>query len=136
MDGFAESIDAEAGLTGAFAVNDDRECEFDASESGPWSALRGAVLSDVPAAWQLRSEYAPGETAWAVRLLFASGRAVVIPWGRSTAGALEYLPDALVVFFDEKQADTYRDEYEVSEGESPAVAASRRELGDRAPCDA
>jgi hypothetical protein len=119
MNGFAEGIDAEAGPTETFAVVADRQCEFDVGESGPWAGLRGDMLAGISAAWQLRSEYASGETAWAVRLLFATGRAVVIALGEMRNGAVEYQPDGLVVFFDEGQADAYRGEYESQGGGVP-----------------
>ncbi len=118
MAGFAEGIDAEAGLTETFELVADRQCEFDASESGPWSGLLGDVLTGVWVAWQLRSEYAP-ETAWAVRLLFAGGRVVVIALGEMRNGAVDYQPDGLVVFFDEDEAEAYRCEYESQGGSVP-----------------
>jgi hypothetical protein len=34
-------------------------------------------------------------------------------------GTVEYQPDGLVVFFDEDEADAYRDEYESQAGRVP-----------------
>jgi hypothetical protein len=95
MDGFAEDVDVETGPTAAFAAVADRESEFGASDSGPWSGLRGDVLAVVSATWQQRSEYAD-ETAWAVRLSFASGRSVVIALGEVRHGAIQ--PEIVTCF--------------------------------------
>ena len=119
MDGFDEGVDVETGPTAAFATVVDRENEFEASDSGPWSGLCGDVLAVVSATWQQRSEYAD-ETAWAVRLSFASGRSVVIALGEVRQGTVEYQPDGLVVFFDDDEADAYREEYESQGGGMPS----------------
>lgn len=109
-DGFDEGVDVEAGPGEIFGLAADRESEFVADGFGPWSELRGDVLSGLDVVWQQRSEYAV-ETAWGLRLTFRTGRAVLVLLGGLVRGRAKYQADGLIVFFDAEEADAYQAEY-------------------------
>lgn len=77
----------------------------DASDREAWRARRGDTVTSVGAAWHVSGDDCP-ESLWAVRLDFSTGSAVI---ALGTADPdLEYMPDELVVVFDQSLADSYR----------------------------
>jgi hypothetical protein len=77
----------------------------DASHREAWGGHIGDSVISVGAAWQVSGDDCP-ESLWAVRLGFST-RSIVIALGIADPD-LVYLPDELVVIFDQSLAASYR----------------------------
>lgn len=78
---------------------------FKATETQAWAPFVDEVVQSVEAQWQVSWEAAP-ETIWAFRLDFPSG-SVVVALGTDDP-QLDYMPDELVVVYDESKAKAFK----------------------------
>jgi hypothetical protein len=85
--------------------SDTADATVDASDRDAWRVHRGDAVTSVGGAWQVSGEGCP-ETLWAVRLGLAAG-SIVVALGTADPH-LDYMPDELVVVFDESLARKYR----------------------------
>ena len=98
-------------LEGLALLNDDGSYSgaadgiVDANTRVAWRAHRGHKIISVGAAWQVSGDGCP-ESLWAARLDFSTG-SIVIALGTADPD-LEYMPDELVVVFDQSLAASYR----------------------------
>lgn len=77
----------------------------DASDREAWRGHRGDAITSVGVAWQVSGDDCP-ESLWALRLGFSTGP-IVIALGAADPD-LAYMPDELVVVFDQSLAGSYR----------------------------
>lgn len=78
---------------------------LEANDREAWRVHHGDTIMSVGAAWHVTGDDCP-ESLWAVRLDFSVG-SIVIALGTADPN-LDYMPDELVVVFDNALADSYR----------------------------
>lgn len=78
------------------------------SDAAEWRLLLGEVITEAAATWHVPNEYAT-ETVWSIRLAFGKVGSVVIALGECDykTRRISYIPDSLVVIFDEVLAREY-----------------------------
>jgi hypothetical protein len=113
MDGFVDGLDIRFGPGPQIAPLPERETEFDVTGFPHWKPLADRPVTGVAAAWTDPSglpadaeQWRP-ETLWSVRLEFAGAQNVVIAQGALKQAGLTFLPDSLVVLFDDATARSY-----------------------------
>lgn len=79
----------------------------DMTAAGPWSTTVGLAVEAVGLAWHRANAGSP-LSVWGIRFSLSDRRILVIALGSMQGGIAEYLPDELVVFFDEESAASYR----------------------------
>lgn len=106
MDGVNEGMAIEfggPGETGAKSLGD----PIDVSDHIDWSRFLGASIVSVGVAWHVPNEGCP-EMPWAYRFGFSNRSSLVVALGESEGAGFRYMPDALVVIFDEGIAAAYK----------------------------
>lgn len=100
----------EEGLAfGEASQADTRELRrLDVTDAAEWQQLLHRRIVGVATAWHVPSDEA-SEAVWAVRLAFEGSRAVVLALGEADrdSSRLHYMPDSIVVIFDESVARAY-----------------------------
>lgn len=95
---------------------------FEVSATPEWMRFVERTVVSLGVARHVLAVDAP-EPLWAVRFDFEGNESVVIALGEVRGGRLAYLPDAVVVLFDERDAQTYS--HQGSRGSSWGEAVSR-----------
>ena len=81
---------------------------LDMIDSPNWRSLMGQQVIAVGIGWRA-PESGSFRSAWSVRLSLEGGQSVVLALGEITErGKLQYIPDTVLVIFDEKAAKAYR----------------------------
>ncbi|MFJ3496737.1 hypothetical protein ACIPPJ_24525 [Streptomyces sp. NPDC086091] len=93
-----ESGESDAGLPGD---------TVDVSGHADWERFLGADIVEISPTWHIPNEGCP-EMPWAYRLGFSNGSSLVIALGAAEGEEFTYMPDELIVFFDERLAASYR----------------------------
>ncbi|MFC9297193.1 hypothetical protein ACFTWH_01665 [Streptomyces sp. NPDC057011] len=106
MDGLNEGLAMELREAGDSAVGSIAEA-VDVSDHTEWAAFLGASIVNAAPAWHVPNEGCP-EMPWAFRLDFSNSSSLVIALGESNGSGFTYMPDAMVVIFDEPTAAAYR----------------------------
>jgi hypothetical protein len=78
---------------------------IDATGREAWTRFQGQPITSVGLAWQVSGDGCP-ESVWAMRFDFPQG-SVVVALGEP-GPPIDYMPDELVVIFDEEVARAYR----------------------------
>ncbi|MER6032084.1 hypothetical protein [Streptomyces sp. NPDC001851] len=105
MDGLNEGLALE--LTEPGDTPDLSGTAVDVSGRAEWSEFLGMALTGITPVTHVPNEGCP-EMPWAVRLDFSAAAPVTVALGESTGSGFTYMPDSLVVIFDEKEAAAYR----------------------------
>ncbi|CAM5595877.1 MULTISPECIES: hypothetical protein [Streptomyces] len=106
MDGLREGIAIEfrePGESDADLPGD----TIDVSDHVDWGRFLGANIEEISPAWHIPNKGCP-EMPWAYRLRFSNESNLVIALGASDGERFTYMPDELIVFFDESLAASYR----------------------------
>lgn len=106
MDGVNEGMAIEfrsPGESGTKSLGD----PIDVSNHIDWSRFLGVSIASVGVAWHVPNEGCP-EMPWAYRFGFSDKSSLVIALGESEGEGFTYMPDALVVIFDEGIAAAYK----------------------------
>jgi hypothetical protein len=111
MAGFDQGVGENQGLAlrlvaRPFKPREGSLVPIEATELPQWAPLIGRKIVDVGAGWHVSDAGHP-ETVWSVKLTFDNSISVVVALGELERGSLHYLPDYLVVIFDEDLARTY-----------------------------
>jgi hypothetical protein len=113
MQGLAGGLDVEVGPAETVAALPEMESEFDVSQSTRWQASIGESIQAAGVTWDISGpaiEDPPSypETAWSIQLQLSNRPPVIIAVGMVGESGVNYNPQSLVVFFDEKDARKYR----------------------------
>ncbi|MEU3776094.1 hypothetical protein AB0F11_23335 [Streptomyces sp. NPDC032472] len=106
MDGLNEGLAIElweAGESNAGSIAE----TVDVSDHLEWATFLGGSIVNVTPALHVPNEGCP-EMPWAFRLDFSNSLSLVIALGESKGSGFTYMPDSLVVIFDESTAAAYR----------------------------
>ncbi|MEU7182033.1 MULTISPECIES: hypothetical protein [Streptomyces] len=106
MDGVNEGMAIEfrsPGESGTKSLGD----PIDVSNHIDWRRFLGVPIASVGVAWHVPNEGCP-EMPWAYRFGFSDESSLVIALGESEGTGFTYMPDALVVIFDEGIAAAYK----------------------------
>ncbi|MFF0084650.1 hypothetical protein ACFYR1_33780 [Streptomyces canus] len=106
MDGVNEGLAIETRDPGDVDVNLPGDA-IDVSEHVDWAGLLGASIVGINPAWHVPNEGCP-EMPWAYRLEFSNNSSLVIALGVAERRGFTYMPDALVVIFDQNIALAYK----------------------------
>ncbi|GAA1324617.1 hypothetical protein GCM10009647_060360 [Streptomyces sanglieri] len=79
----------------------------DVSDHVDWERFLGADIVEISPAWHVPNEGCP-EMPWAYRLGFSNKSSLVIALGAAEGEGFTYMPDELIVIFDESLAAAYR----------------------------
>ncbi|MGW5017463.1 hypothetical protein [Streptomyces cacaoi] len=106
MDGLNEGLAVE--LHGADPAPSRKSLSsVDVTCRAEWTNFIGETLVNLKTVRNVPNEGAP-EAVWSYRLDFSNGRNLVIALGESKEAGLAYMPDALLVIFDNALAGSYR----------------------------
>lgn len=106
MDGMNEGLAIElreAGESGSGLITE----TVDVSSRIEWSTFLGNSIVNAAPAWHVPNEGC-SEMPWAFRLDFSNSSSLVIALGESKGSGFTYMPDSLVVIFDDSIAAAYR----------------------------
>ncbi|MFF0706414.1 hypothetical protein ACFYVC_39595 [Streptomyces tendae] len=78
----------------------------DVSDHVDWERFLGADIVEISPAWHVPNDGCP-EMPWAYRLGFSNKSSLVIALGSAEGDVFTYMPDELIVFFDESLAASY-----------------------------
>ncbi|MCX5263198.1 hypothetical protein [Streptomyces sp. NBC_00199] len=78
----------------------------DVSDHVDWERFLGADIVEISPAWHVPNDGCP-EMPWAYRLGFSNKSSLVIALGSTEGEGFTYMPDELIVFFDESLAASY-----------------------------
>jgi hypothetical protein len=105
MDGPTQGLDVEL-----LAVSDAKlhatGSRDDMASTSEWRPIVGQQVEEVGIAWH-ESEEGPPEALWSIRLSFHNGASLVVVLGQLRDGQVQYIPDELIVIFDEPLARAY-----------------------------
>ncbi|MDF2254445.1 hypothetical protein [Streptantibioticus ferralitis] len=106
MDGLNEGLAIELrghGEQGARPMGE----AVDVSNHVEWARFLGKTITDITPVWHVPNEGCV-EMPWSFRLDFCNSSSVVIALGESKGGGFTYMPDSLVVIFEESMAAAYK----------------------------
>ncbi|THV41217.1 hypothetical protein [Glycomyces buryatensis] len=106
MDGLNEGL-AIGYRSGETLDNPSLGTPIDVTDNEDWSVLLQKNIVSIKPVRHIPNDGCP-EMPWAFRLQFSNGADLVIALGESENGNLIYLPDALLVIFDETTARSYK----------------------------
>ncbi|BDE44320.1 hypothetical protein SLITK23_75650 [Streptomyces lividans] len=78
----------------------------DVSDHVDWERFLGADIVEIRPDWHVPNDGCP-ESPWAYRLGFSNKSSLVIALGSAEGKGFTYMPDELIVFFDESLAASY-----------------------------
>ncbi|MFF1487299.1 hypothetical protein ACIGZH_32680 [Streptomyces sp. NPDC058319] len=78
----------------------------DVSDHVDWERFLGVDIVEIIPAWHVPNDGCP-EMPWAYRLGFSNKSSLVIALGSAEGEGFAYMPDELIVFFDESLAASY-----------------------------
>ncbi|MBP2337375.1 hypothetical protein JOF41_003553 [Saccharothrix coeruleofusca] len=105
MDGLNEGVAIELREPEESDVDLPRDT-VDVSGHVDWEMFLGAHIVEISPAWHIPNEGCP-EMPWAYRLGFSNESSLVIALGVAKGRGFAYMPDELIVFFDEGLAASY-----------------------------
>jgi hypothetical protein len=80
----------------------------DVTDLPQWQPFLGIQITDVHVGWHVPNEGCP-EAVWAIRLEFEGGRNLLVALGHADgAGGIKYLPDQVVIVFDQQLVQSYQ----------------------------
>jgi hypothetical protein len=103
MDGTTEGLSLS---TAADALASSSAERIDVSQSPPWIPLIGRNVASLSLAWR-RDAAAGKESLFALKCGTSGGASFVVALGGVSAEGIEYLPDEVVVIFDDAAAERY-----------------------------
>jgi hypothetical protein len=105
MEGFNEGLAVARGTPAPLA--DRHVTGLTVSDTVEWRRIRGSPVTAVGLAWHVPNENCP-EAVWALRLMLGDALSLVIALGEAhEVRQITYMPDSLVVIFDEAVARNY-----------------------------
>ncbi|MEU1407034.1 hypothetical protein ABZ471_32640 [Streptomyces sp. NPDC005728] len=106
MDGLNEGMAIGLREPGESAADSPGDA-VDVSDHADWERFLGAEIVEIGSAWHVPNEGCP-EMPWAYRLGFSNKSFLVVALGTAEGEGFTYMPDELIVFFDEGLAASYR----------------------------
>ncbi|MFG2596397.1 hypothetical protein [Streptomyces sp. NPDC048462] len=106
MDGLNEGLAIELKEAGRLGSGLTPEA-VDVGDRVEWANFLGGSIVKIAPAWHVPNEGCP-EMPWAFRLDFSDSSCLVIALGESKGSGFTYMPDSLVIIFDESTAAAYK----------------------------
>ncbi|MGX2995077.1 hypothetical protein JNUCC64_12385 [Streptomyces sp. JNUCC 64] len=105
MDGLSEGMAIELREPGESDVDLPGDA-IDVSGHVDWGRFLGVDVTEISPAWHVPNEGCP-EMPWAYRLAFSNRSSLVVALGAAEGEGFVYMPNELIVFFDESLAASY-----------------------------